>query len=78
MREVDRGKRSCAWDDGKREKRGASLLSFPFPAFPARFLPLSPASALPARPMSTKEARQGAQKKPLWRREREQQNDQEM
>ena len=36
MAEVDRGKTRCAWDDGKREKRGA-LLSFHFPAFHARF-----------------------------------------
>ena len=30
-------KTRCAWDDGKTERRGASLLSSPFPAFPARF-----------------------------------------
>ena len=31
-----------AGDDGKREKAGASLLSFPFPSSPARSLFLSP------------------------------------
>ena len=38
----NRKNRKGAGDDGKREKAGASLLSFPFPSCPERSLFLSP------------------------------------
>ena len=38
----NRNNRKRAWDDGKRGKAGASLLSFPFPSCPALSIFLSP------------------------------------
>ena len=52
----NRKNRKRAGNDGKKEKAAASLLSFPFPSFPARSLFLSPQPSHNT-------------KRPLWKRE---------